>query len=54
MFALIVTAALVVVVLAELVRELRGGGYGRPAVPSIAETGTDRVTALRVAQSPRG
>lgn len=54
MFALIVTAVLVVVVLAALVRELRRGGYGRPAVPSIAETGTDRVTALRGAQPTSG
>jgi hypothetical protein len=54
MFVLILTAAAVVAAVGLLVREVRGGGYGRPTVPSITDTGAARTEVLReLAQSGR-
>lgn len=47
MFIVILTVAAVVATVGLLVREVRGAGYGRAAVPSITQTGADRTAALR-------
>jgi hypothetical protein len=46
MLAIVVLTLALAATLAILARELRGGGYGRPSVPSIPEVGAERTKAL--------
>jgi hypothetical protein len=47
MFIVIFAVVAVVAALGLLVREVRGAGYGRAAVPSITQTGAERTAVLR-------
>jgi hypothetical protein len=47
MFAAIIALALIAAVVTFLVREVRGGGYGRASLPSLAQVGAERTKVLR-------
>jgi hypothetical protein len=46
MFAIVIIALVLAVNCAILARMIRGGGYGRAAVPSIPEVGAERTKVL--------